>query len=92
MENYGFKINMTITGVVVVAVKTNKEDIDAKLQFINIDDKGMQNIDLKVVGASKDELSKFISKQVKISDVSMAQVDYNKFYKVENISKVQFVK
>ena len=91
MENYGFKINMTITGI-AVAVKTNKEDIDAKLQFINIDDKGMQNIDLKVVGATKNELSKFIGKQVKISDVSMAQVDFNKYYKVENISKVQLVK
>jgi len=91
MENYGFKINMTITGI-VVAIKTNKEDVDAKLQFINIDDKGMQNIDLKVVGASKDGLTKFVGKQVKISDVTMAQVDFNKYYKVENITKVQLIK
>jgi len=87
METGIFKI---VGEGVVNAVDYN--DKSAKLQFLTKKDTGgLQLFDVKIEGAKKEDLEKFIGKMVRLEDLKVVQVDFNKYYKVDDISKVKIL-
>jgi len=77
----------------VFSIKKNKkEDKDAKLQFLQESEDGVELIDVKVVGATSSDLQKFKGKKIKLKDLIINKVDFNTFYKIEDISKIEEIK
>jgi hypothetical protein len=82
-----YKLNISIIGD-VANVKGN--DNSAYLQFINSDDDGISLINVKVKGAKKDDLLQFKGKNVVLNDVKIFQSEFQKFYSVDDITKIKF--
>ena len=77
----------------VFSIKKNKkQDKDAKLQFLVEQENGVELIDVKVLGATSADLQKFKGKKVKLKDLIISKVDFNTFYRIENISKIEEIK
>ena len=91
--NEGYHINTTVTGVPVAfkPYNDNANKKGAQLQFATITDKGLQTIDVKIEGAREDELVKFISNKVVISNVSISKIDFNTYYSCLDKSLVSIV-
>jgi len=83
-----FKINTQIIGE-VAGIKTNKDDKDARLQFLNETENGIEVLEVKIKGAKKNDLERFRGQKVVLNDVNVYQIDYNKFYSVDDITKVK---
>ena len=68
-------------------------DKSAKLQFLTLKDnkKGMQIFDVKVEGAKVEDLEQFVGKVVELDDLKIVQVDFQKFYKVDDVSKIKIL-
>jgi len=86
-----FSLKIKAVGV-VEALKIGKEDKDVNLQFLEKNEKGLNLVNVKVMGARKADLSKFVNKKVELEDVVINKIDYNTFYKVEDITKVKEIK
>jgi hypothetical protein len=87
-----FNLKIEALGDVFSVKKNRKEDKDAKLQFINQNDDGTELIDVKVVGAKADELKKYVGKKVKLKDVKLVKIDFNTFYSIPNVTKIEELK
>ena len=75
---------------VVNAIDFN--DKSAKLQFLTKKDTGgLQLFDVKVEGAKKEDLEKYVGKMVRLEDLKIAQVDFNKYYKIDDITKIKIL-
>jgi len=76
--------------------KDNKKD--AKLQFLvenfseDGEELGSEIVDVKVVGARREDLKKFKGKKVRLKDLKMFKVDFNTYYRVDDISKIEEIK
>jgi hypothetical protein len=64
---------------------------NAYLQFLDRSDKGSKIIDVKVKGAKFEDLLKFKNKKVILHDVNQIQVDYSKYYNIDDITKIQLL-
>jgi hypothetical protein len=87
-----FNLKIEAVGDVFSVKRNKKEDKDAKLQFINQDDDGTELIDVKVKGAKFDDLVKFKGKKVKLKNVNLVKIDFNTFYSVDDITKIEEIK
>jgi hypothetical protein len=81
-----YKLNISIMGD-IANVKGNENT--GYLQFINSDDSGISLINVKVKGAKREDLLPFKGKNVILSDVKIFQSDFQKFYSVDDISKIK---
>ncbi len=70
-------------------VATNKKGDVAKLQFLTKTDEGLKLFDVKVEGAKKEDLEKFVNKEVELDDLKIVQIDFNTFYKIDDITKIK---
>jgi hypothetical protein len=86
-----FKLKIKAVGM-VEALKIGKEDKDVNLQFLDKNEKGLNLVNVKVVGATKADLTGFVGKKVEIEDVVITKIEYNTFYKIEDISKISEIK
>ena len=83
----------------VFSIKSDKENKkDAKLQFLmeNFDENGEELgtdiVDVKVIGARREDLKKFKGKKVKLKDLKMFKVDFNTYYRLDDVSKIEEIK
>jgi len=94
IKSLSFVIETKIGGV-VVAVKMEKEKAEnagAALQFMRLDEvKGVDKIEVKVLGTRKDDLLKFVNKKVEISNVKISKIDYNTYYSTHDITNVKIL-
>ena len=92
IKSLNFVIETKVKGT-VVAVKMEKEkaeNMGASLQFARFDEiKGMDKIEVKILGTKKEDLKKFVGKKVEILDVKVSKIDYNTFYRSDDISNVK---
>jgi len=87
METGIFKI---IGEGVVNAIDFNYKS--AKLQFLTKKDTGgLQLFDVKVEGAKKEDLEKYVGKMVRLEDLKIVQVDFNKYYKIDDVTKIKIL-
>ena len=75
----------------VVEVDDNEKG--AKLQFLIKKEKtaGLDIFNVKVEGTRRSDLEQFINKFVELQDVKITQIDFNKYYKLEDISKIKIL-
>jgi len=73
----------------VVEIDDNEKG--AKLQFLVKKEKsgGLDIFNVKVEGARRTDLEQFINKMVELQDIKITQIDFNKFYKLQDISKIK---
>ncbi len=85
-------IDIKVSGFVKNIKKPNQKG-EVNLQLLHEDDiEGDSYLHIKVIGASREDLLQFKGKYILASDISMAQVDYNTYYKVFDISKIEIIK
>ena len=89
-----FDENCIVTGTVVNVVKekSGENSQPAGLQFMSETDRKMIFVDLKVLGTIEKDLEQFLNKKVTVKYVKVFQVDYNKYYKTEDISNISILK
>jgi len=90
LYDQGYKINTTVSGV-VVAIKPYNENANkkgAQLQFAKITEKGMQVIDVKIEASRENDLQKFINQKVAINNVTITKVDFNTYYSAPDKSLI----
>jgi hypothetical protein len=87
-----FNLKIEAFGDVFSVKRNKKEDKDAKLQFLVQSEDGSELIDVKVVGATSEDLKKYVGKKVRLKDVKLVKIDYNTFYSVPDISKIEEIK
>jgi len=81
------QINMTLAGRVVSVKSTKSANY---LQFFGYNDDGSSIlIDVKVDGAKREDLEKFVGKIVKLNGVKHYRVDFKDFYKVPDVSLIK---
>jgi len=75
----------------VVEIDDNEKG--AKLQFLVKKEKsgGLDIFNVKVEGARRTDLEQFINKMVELQDIKITQIDFNKYYKLEDISKIKVI-
>ena len=63
----------------------------AKLQFLVRKEKtkGLDIFNVKVEGTRRADLEQFINRMVELQDIKITQIDFNKFYKLEDISQIK---
>jgi len=73
----------------VVEVDDNEKG--AKLQFLVKKEKtgGLDIFNVKIEGARRADLEQFVGKMVELQDIKITQIDFNKFYKLEDISQIK---
>jgi len=75
---------------VVTAIDCN--DKSCKLQFLTKKESGgLKLFDVKVEGAKEQDLQKFLNKFVRLEDLQIVQIDFNKYYKVSDISQIKIL-
>jgi len=75
---------------VVTAIDCN--DKSCKLQFLTKKENGgLKLFDVKVEGAKEQDLQKFLNKFVRLEDLQIVQIEFNKYYKVNDISQIKVV-
>jgi uncharacterized Zn ribbon protein len=87
-----FNLRIEAVGDVFSVKKNKKEDKDAKLQFLNDGEDGAELIDVKVKGAKSDDLVKFKGKKVRLKNINLVKIDFNTFYSIDDISKIEEIK
>ncbi len=87
-----FNLKIEAVGDVFSIKKNKKEDKDAKLQFLKEDENGVELIDVKVEGATSKDLERFKGKKVKLKDIKMIKIDFNTYYSISDISKIEELK
>jgi len=87
-----FNLKIEATGDVFAIKKNKKEDKNAKLQFLKEDENGVELIDVKVEGATSKDLERFKGKKVKLKNVKMTKIDFNTYYSIPDISKIEELK
>jgi hypothetical protein len=87
-----FNLKIEAIGDVFSIKKNKKEDKDAKLQFLREDENGVELIDVKVEGATSQDLQRFKGKKVKLKNVEMTKIDFNTYYKIKDISLIEELK
>jgi len=77
----------------VVEIDDNEKG--AKLQFLVKKEKsgGLNIFNVKVEGTRRADLEQFIGRMVELQDIKITQIDFdfNKYYKLEDISQVKVV-
>ena len=65
----------------------------AKLQFLVRKQKsgGLDIFNVKVEGTRRNDLEQFINKMVELQDIKITQIDFNKYYKLEDISQIKIL-
>jgi len=81
-------VRVLIEGV-VNGVRSSKKA--AYLQFLTHGEDGLFLEEVKVVGADKVDLLPFKGKKVLLEDVSISSDGFNKYYRVDDISKVKLI-
>ena len=63
----------------------------AKLQFLVRKQKsgGLDIFNVKVEGTRRNDLEQFIGKMVELQDIKITQIDFNKYYKLQDISQIK---
>ena len=81
------KINMSLAGRVVSVKSTKSANY---LQFFGANDDGSAVlIDVKVDGATNEDLQKYVGKIVRLDGVKHFKVDFKDFYKIPDISFIK---
>ena len=65
----------------------------AKLQFLVRKEKtkGLDIFNVKVEGTRRSDLEQFINKMVELQDIKITQIDFNKYYKLQDISQIKIL-
>jgi len=74
-------------------IEVDDSEKGAKLQFLVKKEKsgGLDIFNVKVEGARRTDLEQFINKMVELQDIKITQIDFNKYYKLKDISKIKVI-
>ena len=72
-------------------VEVDNNEKGAKLQFLIKKEKtkGLDIFNVKVENTRRADLEQFIGKMVELQDIKITQIDFNKYYKLEDISQIK---
>ena len=75
----------------VVDIDDNEKG--AKLQFLVRKEKsgGLDIFNVKVENTRRADLEQFKNKMVELQDIKITQIDFNKYYKLEDISQIKII-
>jgi hypothetical protein len=86
--NIETKISGTVMCVKLESQSKESKNKGASLQFLERTDKGMEQIDVKIVGTTLDDLKKFEGQQVTVKNINIVKVDFNTFYNTTSIDNI----
>jgi hypothetical protein len=86
--NIETKISGTVMCVKLESQNKETKNKGASLQFLERTDKGMEQIDVKVIGTALEDLKKFEGQQVVVKNVNMTKIDFNTFYNTTSIDNI----
>jgi cellobiose-specific phosphotransferase system component IIB len=82
------KISGTVMCVKLESQNKETKNKGASLQFLERTERGMEQIDVKIVGTTVEDLKKFENQQVTVKNVNMTKIDFNTFYNTNSIDNI----
>lgn len=81
MEN-GYTVYTEVKGKVIAIKPYNDKSSKkgAQLQFMNVGEKGLTTIDVKIEGSREEDLLKFVNQNVVVKNISISKVEFSTFY------------
>ena len=80
MEN-GYNVYTEVKGK-VIAIKPYNDNANkkgAQLQFMNVGEKGLTTIDVKIEASREEDLIKFVNQNVIVKNVTISKVEFSTF-------------